>query len=125
MTEAIQKHRRLAEFLYDLTTQRKLNWAKSDWLNGYDAKVGDHIINLQSSAGQFAENDYYVRIISSSYEELDVFYDGDISDQETKPAIGDFTNYYLLLDSLFRTVKRQASGADSALDAILEELTRR
>jgi hypothetical protein len=124
MNETVEKHRALAEKLYALTIEKKLVWKVDDWINGYVSPIGDHIINLNSAPGEFDDNDYFVRILTNGYDEIDAFSDVDISRTEDRPVVGNFDNHYLLLQSLYRTVKRQISGADNALESILKDLSK-
>lgn len=122
MTESKDKHRRLMEILYEKTKDESLQWEDASWLGNYQTQIGNRYISIKVTPGEFDENDYEVFILDDSYNELDRFSDVDISEPELPPNVGNFRNYYLLMEALYRTVKRQISGADKALDEILEQL---
>lgn len=123
MNEIQVKHRMLAETLYSMTVSRKLEWKSDEWISGFATVIGNHVVGIDFSSGQFEENDYHVKIYDQVYSEIDSFSDTDISEPDTRPSVGDFKNHYLLLDALYRTVRRQVSGADDALDSILKALS--
>lgn len=122
MTDSIVKQRQLVETLYDLTNRKRIGWEKSDYRYGFDVQVGGSTINLTSSPGDYDENDYTLKIFNDDHDEIDAFSDVDISEPDLTPNVGEFRNYYHLMETLFRTVKRQISGADKALDDVLSAL---
>lgn len=122
MTDATDKQRKLVEILYDRTVQESLSWEAAPWLGDFQTKIGSRYVSLKMAPGEFEENDYFVYVLDESYNELDQFSDTDISETDLSPNTGNFRNHYLLIESLYRTVKRQISGADKALDDILERL---
>lgn len=125
MTDSIVKQRQLVETLYDLTSRKRIAWEKSSYRYGFDAEIGSSTINLTSSPGEFDENDYTIKIFNDDHEEVDAFSDIDINEPDLSPNVGEFRNYYHLMETLFRSVKRQVSGADQALDEVLKALKSR
>lgn len=124
MTDTADKHRRLVEMLFERTVDESLSWEVASWIGDFQSKIGSRYVSLKKEAGEFDEDDYYVYVLDDGYNELDRFSDMDISETDFSPAVGNFKNHYLLMESLYRTVKRQISGADKALDDILDQLSK-
>jgi hypothetical protein len=118
----IRKQRKLSELLYKRTLAKGLSWTESSYLGGFQADVGDHVVNVRMKAGQYDEPDYVVTLLDPEFNVIESFSDSDLFREDEPPAVGEFRSYYSLLEDVYRMANRQSKGADKALDAILSTL---
>lgn len=119
----VTKHRALSEQLYEKTEGGRLKWSESVLVSGYEVQLGDHIITISSSPGEFESEDYTIQVLSRGYDVIDSFMDNDVLAEGVKPKVGSFSGYYPMFRAMYRMIQRQVSGADIALDDVLKSLS--
>jgi hypothetical protein len=120
---AIRKYRKLSVSLYKRTEDGSLSWEQSIVLDGYDAYFGDKVVNIALIETGLEAPDYQISIVDrENYEPVDKFRDIDIHDPSARD-VGGFPNYYKLLEALYNMISRRISGADQAIDNILDQLS--
>jgi hypothetical protein len=122
MTGAVEKYRSLALKLYKRTLVKGLRWQHDPSEDTIEAKVGGQYVGLKKTANENFEPLYVVEIRNSSAVYLDGF-----NDELLGPGVAPLpappgVTYYGLMEALFELAKRQATGADVALDQILATL---
>lgn len=120
MSDSFDKYAKLADRLFDLTSEKKLEWNIDPFDEEVTCRFSSHKIII--SDGRDSEGSPYVQISirSLSDVEIDTFTDNDLSGR-TPDRFG-YENYWKLMSGLLRTARRQAKGADEAIDSILGEL---
>lgn len=118
MTTTVEKYRLLVERLYTRTINKKLSWERDDdeTLNYF---ISDKTVEL-SYGENFEEETIIIIKIYKNGDVIEKFDDETL--KGPKPRVGGFESYWSLLANLFDTAKRQATGADDALDSLLDEL---
>lgn len=118
----VSKYIHLVESLYRKTVARSIDWKHySSHDRSFIAKLGQNSVCIGvDSEDRDGEADIFIVIMNSSDSIVDRFTDVDISDHT--PTIPDYEYYYPLMKEMHRLAARQASGADSVLDDILESL---
>ncbi|WP_146174133.1 hypothetical protein [Litoreibacter ponti] len=102
----------LLQKLVSLTRAGKLSWNETVHGDEISTQLGEMKVEVQF----FELIDEYRLIVRDEFgKEIDAFTDDELTSTGFISAGGVFA-------SLFRTVKRQKSGADQALDNILREL---
>lgn len=120
MSTTVDKYRQLAVRLYDRTIAKGIRWQFDADSNSVEAKIGHQFINLKQSINDDYEFLYVVEITTSSGVFLDGFNDEQLG-RAIAPTATSMT-YYNVLENLFESAKRQATGADVALDQMLAVL---
>lgn len=120
MTSTTAKYRALIETLYDQTRSKKLKWKwesddRSVWM-----RLAGQTLSIEMSSNSDFEPLCALKIENSQGEYLDGFNDENLGPE--KPKVGSFVNWYLIMEEIYAMAKRQATGADEALDNILREL---
>ncbi|WP_162998140.1 hypothetical protein [Brevundimonas lutea] len=122
MNDVTSRHRKLSERLYVRTESEHQIWTTGTWSGDYETSVGNYIVSIKANVKEFDEVDYGIVISDKKHTEIDRFWDEEISEPDVKPSVGDFRNHYALMKDLYRKAQRQTSGADKALESILNEL---
>lgn len=120
MTGTVAKYRALTEKLYERTIAKKLKWRYEGEDRSVWVRLAGQTILLSISSNDDFEPLCSLSIQNNEGEFLEGFNDENLGPE--KPAIGNFLNWYLLMEAMFQMAKRQATGADEALDNILREL---
>lgn len=119
---AIAKYRRLVMSLYKRTEESSMDWEASIIMEGYDAFVGEKVINLTMISNGSSAPDYQINILNrTDYSIVDTFKDVDIHEDVVGNLYG-YPTYYRLMEALYNIIKRRVSGADAAIDALLKDL---
>ena len=113
------KKRRLVELLYRKTLERNINWTINDEGQIY-ATIAERSVFIYYRLSGEGEDLVVFNIFGKDGKLTDSFNDETISYDKTVPL--GFDNWYLLCAALLEMGKRQASGADDALDAMIDEL---
>lgn len=120
MSIAHQKYKRLVEGLYNKSLNKAISWS----YHSVDKYVETIIANraIRSWVGEDEEGNplAIIVIINEDGNLLERFNDEDIKGNPIE--FYDGKTYYQLMISIIDMAKRQATGADDAIDAILEEL---
>lgn len=120
MSDTADKFRELVLRLYDRTSDKKLSWALKDNDGSVVCDMSDFSIRLSSTRTASNEPLEKVEVQNSSGQTLDLFYDTTVSGKV--PPRSGYQTYYELMRELRVQARRQAIGADSALDTILRSL---
>ncbi|WP_159043686.1 hypothetical protein [Sphingomonas sp. STIS6.2] len=113
------KQRRFVELLYKKTLSREINWATNEHKQIY-AKIAGRLLYAYSQLNADGEDLITFVLFGSEDTVSDQFTDEDIKHDNIAPS--SFENWYLLCAALLEIARRQASGADDALDAMIDEL---
>lgn len=118
----VSKYRDLVERLYEETSEGRIEWKLDDWEVDPIAKFSTYSIGLSSKT----EDDEPFEVVeihrAGGDTAIDTFDDSVLRD--FVPRVGGFQNYFMLMKNLRQTATRIASGAEEALDDILEALER-
>lgn len=113
------KHATLVEKLYQMTEQRKLRWQKDDWEVEFKAQVSNWSVGILS--GKIGTRPIIAMVLyDAEGSEIDRFTDEDLGG--ITPSITQHDNYYPVMGELLNAAKRSATGADQAIDSILDAL---
>lgn len=122
MTATVEKYRSLAIKLYQRTLAKGVRWQHDPSEDAVEAKVGGQYIVLAKTNNSNFEPLYVLEIRNSSAIYLDGFNDEALGPGVAPHPAPPGSTYYGLMEALFELAKRQATGADVALDQILATL---
>jgi hypothetical protein len=111
---------RLIKMLYLLkerTENKKISWEETVNENIYQSAFPKYTIQIgyYSNTDSFSKRvDYFIRILDEDNKVIE-----DAKDDDLK---GELDNPFEIMESLYRSARRQAMGVDKALDNILSEL---
>jgi hypothetical protein len=113
------KQYRLVRKLLERTELGQLDWTEGPATDTYLASFTDFSVSIRTY-----DDDYFVSIRNDLGEVIDNFSDGSLyMSLKDEIGVGEMASVpYQLMAKLFDVVRRQASGADDALDSILGEL---
>jgi len=120
MSTTTEKLRGLVEFLYLKTEESALDWNLSSDRQSVWSPIGDYRIELSEDQAESFEKDVRVTVFNKDGDQIDTFTDTYFSGMI--PTKAKFNTYYLLMSTNLETAKRQASGADAAIEKILNSL---
>lgn len=113
--ETKAKWRRVLTGLRIATDSKKISWDRTAVESAFITSLGIHVILLEKQEDD-SSNKYTVKLQDQSGELVDEFDDEDLD-------AGLFDNeHYAKLSNLYLKIRRQISGADSAIDDVLVEL---
>lgn len=113
------KYAELIDRLYIQTTSKKITWTQIHFSDSVCAKVGTYEISLEMNEGPEGPI-ARCEIKSENGSVVDTFTDEDLSGQV--PSVDDYSAYWPLMRDLRNLAVRRATGADDALDSILDVL---
>lgn len=113
------KQRKFVELLYRKTLSREIKWGTNEHRQIY-TKIAGRSLFAYSELNQDGEDLITFVLFGSDDKVSDKFTDEDIKHNNIVPS--GFENWYLLCAALLEIGRRQASGADDALDAMIDEL---
>jgi len=113
------KQRRFVELLYKKTLNREIKWNLNDHKQIYSTIAGRSLFSY-SELNEDGEDLISFVLFGADGKLSDKFTDEDIKHNNVVPS--GFENWYLLCAAILEIGKRQASGADDALDAMIDEL---
>lgn len=117
----IVKYRELVERLYKSTQNAKIRWSEDGLGNGFTAPIGLRSVIISKSTNFNGEPIIRLGIRDELDTEVESFDDEEIAGPP--PSVPGFASYWYLMEDLFKTAKRQATGADMTLDRILGDLS--
>jgi hypothetical protein len=120
MNTTIEKYRHLSVRLYERTIAKGIRWQHDAKSNTVEAKIGQQFVTVKQTINSDFEFLYVVSIENSSSVYLDGFNDEQLG-KEIAP-VEKTMSYYSLMENLYEMAKRQATGADVALDQVLATL---
>lgn len=120
MSSAVKKYRSLVEKLYEQTISKRIKWHYESGDRLVWTRVAGQTVCIEMSSNNDFEPLCSLRIENAEGDYLEGFNDESLGPE--KPRVGNFANWYLIMEATFESAKRQATGADEALDNILKEL---
>lgn len=117
--DIIEKYRKLIRKLYEKTNSNSIEWFTGRNSDFY-CEVSSNYIHVRATRDADGEPLEIIEIRNSDDEVVDTFYDTDVGG--VSPGISGFVDYYTLMTSLRQAARRNAHGADKALDDILGDL---
>jgi hypothetical protein len=120
MSDTADKFRALIVKLFDRTLERKLKWTLEQSSGLLFCEMSDFVVRLSSTRTASNEPLEKIEVVDALGQTLDLFYDTTVSGKV--PPRSGYTTYYDLMKELRLQARRQAIGADSALDRILRSL---
>jgi hypothetical protein len=113
------KQRRFVELLYKKTFERGISWNVNSDSQIY-TKIANRHLFIFATINDRGEDLIKFNLFGVEGDLSDTFTDETLRYDSAIPR--DFDSWYLLCEALLEMARRQASGADDALDAMLEEL---
>ena len=120
MTDTTQRQAKLAQRLYDMTKKKKINWKYDSFDDNVTAEFSKNKIAVEDGRDSEGSPFIMVTIYSLSDEEIDKFNDEDLKNLSTSDP--EYSSFWKLMSQTLNLAKRQARGADDAIDDILDEL---
>ena len=119
-----QKMRVLVESLYERTIEKSVKWKPAFSDEAVEASFGRYTIRITEEYDRDSEDFYHQVVLKDGIGNvLDTITPASIGGEA--PRVGGFVHYWQLMQELYRTAHRQASGADEAIDEILSELKKK
>ena len=113
--ETKAKWRRVLTGLQIATDSQKITWDRTAVDSTFITSLGTHVILLERQEEERSTK-YTIKLQDVSGELIDEFDDADLD-------VGLFdNNHYAAMSNLYLKIRRQISGADSAINAVLAEL---
>lgn len=124
MTEpATTKARELVETLFERTQAKKISWAPTFKGDAVETTLGRYTIRIVEEFNRDNEDyDHYVTVSDQIGTNIDTITYSVLGTDEKSPRVGEFKFYWQLVDALYKAAHRQATGADQALEEILDIL---
>ncbi|AXI48046.1 hypothetical protein C1J03_19795 [Sulfitobacter sp. SK012] len=114
----LNKWRSLTKLLESLTKKGKLKWRETSNDDEFlTSHAGIVVVLRQTTSVDTPEDLYVVSLRNKQGKVIDVFDDELLDRDQTE------TNYFMLLKELMLGIRRNMSGADEALDELLQALS--
>lgn len=113
------KHRLFVELVYKKTYKRGIEWRVNDAHQLYTTIAG-RLLFVTMEMNPYQEEIVTFTIYDEAGNKAEQFTDEALSFDSSKPK--DFDSWYVIASAIYQIGKRQASGADDALDAMIQEL---
>ena len=114
-----------AEFLrklYRSTESASINWQRAFEDDSVEAKIGNLIVKIRRIFSEIDGSSEIVLYIQNEYGTIvDVLTDESLPEPPTS-VIG-FSSFSQVLERVFAIAFRQASGAENALDSLIDDLS--
>ena len=114
-SETKSKWRRVFAGLSLATHEQKISWARTALETAFVTSLGNHVILFEKQEDD-EEINYVVKLLDDVGELVDEFDDRDIEEDLFENA------YFSKMANMYLKIRRQVSGADSAIDDVLVEL---
>ncbi|MFN3674761.1 MAG: hypothetical protein ACK4TC_02195 [Sphingomonas pseudosanguinis] len=121
MSDSLRKYANLVNMLLVKTKAEKISWDYDNSRSTISVWNGDVLLSIKVSTDENFEDIYSLSLINRSGVYLESFSDTDLNGIETGD---DYANYFVKMRDLFNLAKRQATGADKALDDFMRALER-
>jgi hypothetical protein len=121
MSSINTKYKQIVDALYANTKSKSVLWKLTDRGNPY-TQFGNYSVLLENKEDADGAPYILVTITDILGKFIDNFSDNTLS--EDSPSDSDLESYWKVMDTLIETARRQARGADSALDEILNQLNK-
>ncbi len=122
MTTTGERYAMVIEELYELTLAKKIEW-EIDSDNEVKCALSKYFISLDQTEDAEGAPYISVKIRDGQGSIIDRFNDNDLANQ--RPNIAGKTSYWQIMLDLIHQAGRQATGADDALDQIIQDLQNR
>lgn len=120
MTDTTQRQAKLAQRLYDMTKTKKINWKYDVFDDSVVAEFSKYKVSMEDGRDSEGSPFITITIFSLSDDEIDKFNDEDLKNISTSDP--EYPSFWKLMSQTLNLAKRQARGADDAIDDILDEL---
>lgn len=121
MTNTNGKLRGLVEVLYRRTINGDITWEISSDKVSVFADLGIYRIEVSPEAGDTSfGNDMRITVFDDNGNQVDTFTDATF--ENAKPTYDGVNSYYTMMSSILEIAKRQATGADRAIQQLLDTL---
>lgn len=118
------KHAALVDRLWDQTQSKRIDWEIEAFTHKLRARVGDFVIQLEKGSGTDGSPVEVVKIVDPKDQlfsgEIESFTDEELVD--LTPRSMAFDSYWKKMEALRIDARRQAVGAEQALDSIMKSL---
>lgn len=111
----LEKWRKLVERLAFNSQKGRLTWEEGAISDSVVTNIADFTLSLTRTNDE-NRIDYIVRVFNNTGALIDYFMDSQVDTQANR------YHYFRILDELFREAQRKITGADIALDEILDNL---
>ena len=119
MSEYLNKYAAFVNMLWTKTKSAKVSWEFDNTRNSVSVWNGDVLLSLLKSEDDNFEDVYSLSLINRAGVFLESFSDTDLDQISTGD---DHQNYFVKMRNLYELAKRQATGADKALDDFMRAL---
>lgn len=119
MSDSLSKYAKLIDMLLLKTKEAKVGW---DFDNGRSTVTvwnGDVLLTLKRNSDENFEDVYSLSLINRAGVFLESFSDTHL---DGIPTNDDYASYFVKMRDLYELAKRQATGADKALDDLMKAL---
>jgi hypothetical protein len=103
-----------------MTKDKKIKWKYDPFDDNVTAAVSSYKVKLEEGRDSEGSPLLIITIVSTNGDEIDRFDDEDLKDFKTSDP--EHTSYWKLMSRTLHLAKRQARGADDAIDDILDDL---
>src|SRR5262245_43768543 len=115
-----ERMRDLVELLFDRTREKKLDWKKGFQDNTAETELGNYLIRVTREWDREAEEEYNaVYVLDSVGNTIDTILPSMIHGLPMKYP--EFQFAYQLLEALHASAYRQATGADQAIENLINQ----
>jgi hypothetical protein len=121
MQTTLEKYRTLVERLAKATLNNEIKWAIHPFSDELYCSLGKFRIVLEEGEDAEGSSLIIVRVKDEADTQIDVFSDNTINGPN--PLLAKYPTYWALMDDLHNLARRNAVGADKALDEVLNSLT--
>lgn len=113
------KQRRFVELLYQNTMAKKVSWSINDH-NQLFATIAGRILFVFQGKNQHGEDTVLFKVFGENNSMAENFDDDSLTFDGSLPS--GFDSWFNICNAIYEIAKRQVSGADDALDAMIDEL---
>jgi hypothetical protein len=110
-----EKYGQIVDRLVARTSRREIEWRETAHPEQFQVSFPNYSLTLQQRTRRDGSVDYIISIINASGTTVDTF-----TDEQVDATVGG--KYFQAMGELFEQARRQALGADEALDQVLKEL---
>jgi hypothetical protein len=120
MQTTLEKYRTLVERLTKATLNNKLKWSIHAFTDELYCSLAKFKVVLEEGEDAEGSSLIIVRVKDEDDNQIDVFNDNTINGP--KPMLTQYSTYWALMADLYNLARRNAVGADKALDQVLGNL---
>lgn len=117
----VEKHKRLVERLHSRVLLKTIEWTPDEFEPEImQTNINGYVVELRRGNNENGEPLIILVIRDSDGKAIESFSDEDLIGEATSNS--EYSSYWSMMDDLLTRATRQASGADKAIDDILEFL---